>query len=68
MSAAGGGCAHVRADDLAAPVVVHVRDGRLFCNTDQEITVDGRPMDRQGGLPLDAQVRIGPVSMVIKAA
>lgn len=63
-----GTATHVRADDLPAPVVLHVRDGRLFCNTDQEITVDGRPMDRQGGLPLNAQVRIGPLSMVIKAA
>lgn len=63
-----GGSAHVRADDLAGQVILHVRDGRLFCNAEQEVTVDGRPMDRQAGLPLDAQVRIGPVSMVIKAA
>jgi hypothetical protein len=62
-----GPTTHVRADDLAAPVVLHVRDGRLFCETDREVTVDGHPMDRQGGLPLNAQVRIGPMSMVIKA-
>ena len=61
-----GSAAHVRADDLSGPLVLHLRDGRLFCNTDQEVTVDGRPVDRQAGLPLDAQVRIGPVSMVIR--
>jgi len=63
-----GNAAHVRADDLAGPVILHVRDDRLFCQTDQEVTVDGRPMDRQAGLPVDARVRIGPVSMVIRAA
>lgn len=61
-----GSAAHIRADDLPGPVILHVRDGRLFCNTDQEVTVDGGPMDRQAGLPLDAQVRIGRVSMVIR--
>jgi len=63
-----GPSAHVRADELNGPVVLHLRDGRLFCNTDQEVTVDGRPMNRQAGLALDQQVRIGPVSLVIRAA
>jgi tetratricopeptide (TPR) repeat protein len=63
-----GNSAHVRADELPAPVVLHVRDGRLFCNTEQQIAVDGRPMDRQAGLPLNAQIRIGTLSMVIQAA
>jgi hypothetical protein len=61
-----GASAHIRADDLAAPAILHVRDGRLFCNTSEEITVDGRPMDRQAGLPLGAQIKIGPVTMVIR--
>jgi hypothetical protein len=63
-----GNAAHVRADDLPGPVILHLRDGRLFCNTDQDVTVDGRPVDRQAGLPMGAQVRIGPVSMVIRPA
>ncbi|MBI4580735.1 MAG: FHA domain-containing protein, partial [Planctomycetes bacterium] len=63
-----GAAAHVRADDLAEPAVVHVRDGRLFCNAAQEVTVNGHPIDRQAGLPLGAQLRLGPLSMVVKSA
>lgn len=63
-----GSSAHVRADALAAPVVLHVRDGRLFCNASEEVTVNDKPMDRQVGLPTDARVRIGPVTLTIRPA
>ncbi len=62
-----GNAAHVRADALAAPAILHVRDGRMFCNAAAEVTVEGHAVDRQAGLPLNTQVKIGPVSMVIRS-
>jgi tetratricopeptide (TPR) repeat protein len=61
-----GSAAHVRTDGLAAPAILHVRDGRLFCNASADVTADGHPVDRQAGLPLGVQLKIGPVSMVIR--
>ena len=63
-----GSSAHIRADELPVPAVLQVRDGRLFCRTDAEVTVNDRPMDRLAGIPVGARVRIGPVSLVVTEA
>jgi tetratricopeptide (TPR) repeat protein len=59
-----GATAHIRADQLTEPVVLHVRDNRLVCRTDQPVLVNDRPMDRQTGIPLDANVTVGTMRFV----
>lgn len=60
-----GPASHIRADELTSPAVLSVRDGRVFCNSRDAIEVADRPMDRLAEIPLDAHVRIGPVSFVM---
>ncbi len=60
--------AHIRADALDKAAVLYCQAGRLFCRGSNEVTVDGRPLDRNAGLAVGAKVAIGPVSMVIKEA
>ena len=60
-----GATAHVRVDLLAHPAVFYVRDGRLHCRSEEPVTVNDRPVDRVEGIPLNANVRIGSVSLVI---
>jgi tetratricopeptide (TPR) repeat protein len=62
-----GSAAHVRCDALPEPAMLHVRDGRMMCRTNQEVLVDGRPMDRHAGIPLGASVQVGAVSFVVTA-
>ncbi len=63
-----GPSSHIRADQLAGPIVLSIRDGRLFCGGNEPVTVDDRAMDRMTGVPMDAQVRVGPVSFVVTSA
>jgi hypothetical protein len=63
-----GASSHIRADQLAEPIVLNVRDGRLFCTSSQAVTVGDRPIDRMAGIPMDAQVRVGPASFVVTRA
>jgi tetratricopeptide (TPR) repeat protein len=60
-----GSASHVRADSLAEPVVLYVRDGRLCCRTKEPVQVNDAVQDGSAGLPLGSNVRIGPVSMVM---
>ena len=63
-----GPSSHIRVDEIAEPIVLYLRDGRLLCRTNLKATIDGRAMGAQTDVPLDAHVQIGPVSFVIKAA
>ncbi len=56
---------HIRADDLTEPVVLGLRDGVLMGNAKTEIHVADRTYDRHASLPMETQVRIGPVSLVM---
>jgi len=60
-----GASAHIRVDPLCEAVVLHIRDNRMFCRTSADVTVNDRPMDRQTGIPMNAHVKIGPLSMVV---
>ncbi|UCD30363.1 MAG: hypothetical protein JSV03_07810 [Planctomycetota bacterium] len=62
---APGGSAHIRCDQLEKAAVFHLRNGRLFCRSETEVLVNGRPMDRNLGITLGANVRIGDVSLVV---
>jgi hypothetical protein len=63
-----GPSAHIRADQLAAPTVLHVRDDRLFVRSDEEVNVNDRAADRHQGIPLGANVRVGTLSFVVTRA
>ena len=63
-----GAATHVRigdAEGAGSNVVLHLRDGRLFCETDQPIEVNGAPLDRNAGIPLGAHVKVGGASFVV---
>jgi len=63
-----GSSAHIRAEQLSKPAILHIREGRLLCRASDPVTVDDRPMDDRTGIPLGAHVRVGPVSLVITPA
>ncbi len=60
-----GAATHVRVDDAEQCVILHVRGGRLFAESKTAIEVDGSPMDRISGIPMDAHVKAGGVSFVV---
>jgi tetratricopeptide (TPR) repeat protein len=62
-----GPASHIRADGLDESVVLYVRDDRLCCRTNEPVVVNDTTLDGSRGLPLDASVRIGAISMVVKA-
>ncbi|MGE5609546.1 MAG: hypothetical protein ACM359_09855 [Bacillota bacterium] len=64
----GGPSAHIRADELTEPAVLLVRDGRLVCQTKNEITIDGRPADRSAAIPIGSHIRVGAVTFVVTGA
>jgi tetratricopeptide (TPR) repeat protein len=60
--------AHIRCDEMTEPAVLFVRDGRLVCQTTNEVAVDGQPTGRPALIPMGTPVRIGPVSLVALVA
>ena len=60
-----GSATHVRVDDAEGNVVLHLRDGRLFCEAKLPVEVNGAPLERTSGIPLGAHVKIGAVSFVL---
>jgi tetratricopeptide (TPR) repeat protein len=63
-----GMSSHMRCDTTPEPIVLHVRDNRLFCRSSAEVEVNGQPMDREKGIPVGANVRVGLVSFVVTQA
>jgi hypothetical protein len=63
-----GASSHVRCDTTPEPIVLHVRDNRLFVRATAEVEVEGKPMDRVSGIPIGAHVRVGLVSFVVTKA
>jgi hypothetical protein len=60
-----GMATHVRVDDAEENVILHIRDGRLYCEAKVPVEVNGEPLDRVAGIPMEANVRIGQLSLVI---
>jgi hypothetical protein len=58
---------HVRVDEAEQNVILHLRDGRLFCEAKGAIEVNGAAMDRIMGIPMEAHVKIGSISFVVSA-
>ena len=63
-----GAGAHVRVDDLAEKVVLHVRDGRLFVQTAQAVLLGDREIAPKMPVALGTHVKAGPVSFVVTRA
>jgi hypothetical protein len=55
----------VRVEDASENIILHLRDGRIFCESKLPVEVNGAAMDRMTGIPLDAHVKVGAVSFVI---
>ena len=62
-----GPLAHIRADQLPAPVVLYVRNGQLLARGPAPVFVNDQPMDEQAGIPMGARVRIGSMTMTATA-
>jgi hypothetical protein len=63
-----GPTAHVRLDSMPEPVILNLRDGRLFCSTKQPITVNGGAIDRVNGIQIGQRVKVGELVFVVTAA
>ncbi len=62
-----GASAHIRADQMGSPAVLHIRDGRLLVRSATEVKVNDRPVDERAGIPVGACACIGPISLAVAA-
>ena len=62
-----GTSAHIRADQMPSPAVLHIRDGRLLVRSATEVKVNDRPVDERAGIPVGACACIGPISLAVAA-
>lgn len=60
-----GSAAHVRSDDLAAPVVLQRRGEGLFCRSALEISIDGKSAGTAADIPMGAQIGVGSIHFVV---
>ncbi|MEA3224736.1 MAG: hypothetical protein U9Q07_02215 [Planctomycetota bacterium] len=56
---------HIVAESLDETMALFVRNGRLLCKTKERILVDEKPVGPRFGLPVDKQIRIGRISLVL---
>jgi tetratricopeptide (TPR) repeat protein len=57
--------AHIPIESLSKQAALFIQNGRLLCRTEDAVTVDGRVLNSQTGLPMNKQIKIGPISMVL---
>ncbi len=58
---------HIRAEFLDETVALFAQNGRLLCKAKERILVDDKPVSSTAGLPIDKQIRIGQISLVLTA-
>ncbi len=56
---------HIHAESLDETITLFVQNGRLLCKAQQAILVDEKPVSAKSGLPIEKQIRIGRLSMVL---
>jgi len=56
---------HILAEFLDETITLCIQNGRLVCKTREKILVDNKPMSLSAGLPMNKQIRIGRLSMVL---
>ncbi|MEJ2703963.1 MAG: hypothetical protein P8Z79_16115 [Sedimentisphaerales bacterium] len=56
---------HILVESLEETVALFVQNERLLCRSRQGILVDDKPVGSTAGLPIEKQVRIGRLSLVL---
>lgn len=56
---------HIVAESLDETVTLFAQNGRLLCKAKQAILVDEKPVSATAGLPIEKQIRIGRISLVL---
>ena len=56
---------HILAESLDETIALFVQNGRLLCKTKERILVDDKPISSRAALPIDKQVRMGRISLVL---
>ncbi|MFC1635938.1 hypothetical protein ACFL5Z_13950, partial [Planctomycetota bacterium] len=56
---------HIHAEPLEETIALFVKNGRLLCKAKQAILVDEKPVSATSGLPIEKQIRIGRLSLVL---
>ncbi|MHC4556331.1 MAG: hypothetical protein ACYTFW_06920 [Planctomycetota bacterium] len=56
---------HILAEFLDETVALFAQNGRLLCKSREKILVDDKPVSSTAGLPINRQIRIGQISLVL---
>lgn len=56
---------HIVAESLGETIALYVQEGRLLCKAGQSVLVDDKPVSSTAGLPVNKQIRIGQISLVL---
>jgi len=56
---------HVLAESLDETIALFTQNGRLLCRAKDKILVDEKPVSSTAGLPVNKQIRIGQISLVL---
>ena len=56
---------HILAEFLDETIALFAQNGRLLCKTKEKILVDDKPVSSTAGLPINKQIRIGQISLVL---
>jgi hypothetical protein len=56
---------HILAESLDETVALFTQNGRLLCRSKDKILVDEKTVGPTAGLPVNKQIRIGQISLVL---
>jgi len=56
---------HILAESLDETIALFTQNGKMFCKTKDKILVDDKTVSSMAGLPLNKQIRIGQISLVL---
>jgi len=56
---------HILAESLNETIALFTQNGRLLCRTKDKILVDEKTVSSTAGLPVNKQIRIGQISLVL---
>ena len=56
---------HILADSLDETIALFTQNGRLLCRAKDKILVEDKQVSSTAGLPIDKQIRIGQISLVL---
>ena len=59
---------HILAEFLDETVTLFAQNGRLGCKTKEKVLVDDKPVGSTAGLPINKQIRVGQISLVLVEA